>query len=101
MLIVAYLLLLPGCSFIVGLLGFFIGRCARPLPIIDRHMPQILTYVKPGNQPTVRGGSGEVPFQQLHLPADLGRVAVLGAIGSSGPVSTRTARPRRGRPAVR
>jgi hypothetical protein len=34
-----YLLLLPACSFIMGLFGFFVGRCARKLPIIDERLP--------------------------------------------------------------
>ena len=34
-----YVLLLPACSFIMGLFGFFVGRCARKLPIIDSYLP--------------------------------------------------------------
>jgi hypothetical protein len=33
--ILCYLLVLPICSAVMGLLGFWIGRCARRLPIID------------------------------------------------------------------
>lgn len=39
MLAAIYLLLLPACSFIMGLFGFFVGRCARKLPIIDESLP--------------------------------------------------------------
>lgn len=34
-----YALLLLGCSSILGLFGFFVGRCARKLPIIDGNLP--------------------------------------------------------------
>ncbi len=34
-----YVLLLSTCSFITGLFGFFVGRCARKLPIIDNNLP--------------------------------------------------------------
>jgi hypothetical protein len=61
MLIMTYALLLLACSFILGLLGFFVGRCARPIPIIDSRMPQVLTYVKAGSPSAVRGGDNELP----------------------------------------
>lgn len=34
-----YLLFLPACSVVMSLFGFFVGRCARKLPIIDNHLP--------------------------------------------------------------
>jgi hypothetical protein len=34
-----FALLLIACSSIIGLFGFFVGRCARKLPIIDDRMP--------------------------------------------------------------
>jgi hypothetical protein len=37
--IVFYFLVSLGCSFIMGLFGFFVGRCARKLPIIDDKLP--------------------------------------------------------------
>jgi hypothetical protein len=40
--ILLYLLLLPICSVVMGLLGFWIGRCARKLPIIDDNLPWTL-----------------------------------------------------------
>jgi hypothetical protein len=43
-------LLLPAYSAIVGLLGFWIGRCARRLPIIDDKLPWTLSR---GQIPTV------------------------------------------------
>lgn len=33
------MLLLPICSIVIGLFGFWIGRCARKLPIIDDKLP--------------------------------------------------------------
>ena len=34
-----YVLLLVACPSIMGLFGFFAGRCARKLPIIDNNLP--------------------------------------------------------------
>lgn len=34
-----YAILLPACSFAMGLFGFFVGRCGRKLPIIDNNLP--------------------------------------------------------------
>jgi hypothetical protein len=42
MIILFYLLLLPLCSAVMGILGFWIGRCARKLPIIDNKLPWTL-----------------------------------------------------------
>lgn len=42
MLTAIYALLLIACSSILGLSGFFVGRCARKLPIIDNHLPWAL-----------------------------------------------------------
>jgi hypothetical protein len=39
MLAVIYILLLPICSFVMSLFGFFVGRCSRKLPIIDDKLP--------------------------------------------------------------
>jgi hypothetical protein len=39
MIILSWLLILPACSVIMGLLGFWIGRCARKLPFIDDKLP--------------------------------------------------------------
>jgi hypothetical protein len=39
MFILTYALLLLACSATTGLFGFFVGRCARKLPIIDSHLP--------------------------------------------------------------
>jgi hypothetical protein len=36
---VIYAILLPACSFAMALFGFFVGRCARKLPIIDDNLP--------------------------------------------------------------
>jgi hypothetical protein len=37
-----YILFLLLCSGFMGLLGFWIGRCARKLPIIDGNLPWTL-----------------------------------------------------------
>lgn len=39
MFLVEYALLMIVCSSGVGLFGFFLGRCARKLPIVDNHLP--------------------------------------------------------------
>jgi hypothetical protein len=38
----SFVLLVPACSVIMGLLGFWLGRCARKLPIIDDKLPWTL-----------------------------------------------------------
>ena len=42
MLTAVYALILIACSSILGLFGFFVGRCARKLPVIDNHLPWAL-----------------------------------------------------------
>jgi hypothetical protein len=42
MIIIYSILLLPICSAVTGLLGFWIGRCARKLPVIDDKLPWTL-----------------------------------------------------------
>ena len=42
MLILYCMLFLSVCSVVMGLLGFWIGRCARRLPIIDDNLPWTL-----------------------------------------------------------
>jgi hypothetical protein len=42
MVILYCILLLPICSAVMGLFGFWIGRCARKLPIIDDKLPWTL-----------------------------------------------------------
>jgi hypothetical protein len=39
MLTLIYGFVLVASSFTLGLFGFFVGRCARKMPIIDDHMP--------------------------------------------------------------
>jgi hypothetical protein len=34
-----YFFLLPICSFVFCVFGFFVGRCARRLPIVDNGLP--------------------------------------------------------------
>jgi len=42
MIIAVYAALLPTCSFIVGAFCFFVGRCARKIPILDEALPRAL-----------------------------------------------------------
>jgi hypothetical protein len=42
MAIVFYVILLPACTFITCVFGFFVGRCARRLPVLDDHLPWTL-----------------------------------------------------------
>jgi hypothetical protein len=42
MVIAIFAALVPGCSFIVGVFGFFVGRCSRKLPILDDNLPRAL-----------------------------------------------------------
>ncbi len=44
MLTAIYALILIACSSILGLFGFFVGRCARKLPVIDNHLPWALSW---------------------------------------------------------
>lgn len=39
---VIYAVLLPICSFILGVFGFFVGRCARKIPILDDNLARAL-----------------------------------------------------------
>jgi hypothetical protein len=41
--IMTYTLLWLACSFGLCLFGFFVGRCARKLPIIDSRLPWTLS----------------------------------------------------------
>lgn len=42
MAIAIYAALLPTCSFIIGVFGFFVGRRARKIPILDDNLPRAL-----------------------------------------------------------
>jgi hypothetical protein len=42
MAIAIYAALLPICSFIIGVFGFFVGRCARKIPVLDDNLPRAL-----------------------------------------------------------
>ncbi|GEM_PF-2410224 len=42
MVIVIYTVLWPACSFILCIFGFFVGRCARKIPILDSNLPRAL-----------------------------------------------------------
>lgn len=42
MAIAIYAALLPTCSFIIGVFGFFVGRCSRKIPILDENLPRAL-----------------------------------------------------------
>ena len=40
--IAIYAALLPVCSFTVGLFGFFVGSCARKIPVLDDNLSRAL-----------------------------------------------------------
>jgi hypothetical protein len=42
MIALSWVLVLSACSVFMGLLGFWLGRCARKLPIIDDNLPWTL-----------------------------------------------------------
>ena len=42
MAIAMYAALLPVCSFILGVVGFFVGRCSRKIPVLDDNLPRAL-----------------------------------------------------------
>ena len=42
MAIVIYTALWSACSFILCIFGFFVGRCARKIPILDNNLPRAL-----------------------------------------------------------
>lgn len=42
MAIAIFAALVPGCSFIVGVFGFFVGRCSRKIPVLDENLPRAL-----------------------------------------------------------
>jgi hypothetical protein len=42
MAIAIYAALLPICSLIIGVFGFFVGRCARKIPVLDDNLPRAL-----------------------------------------------------------
>jgi hypothetical protein len=54
------MLLLPICSGVIGLFGFWIGRCARKLPIIDDKLPWTAhrDQIVPTEANTAKHGSG-------------------------------------------
>jgi hypothetical protein len=42
MAVTIYTVLLLTCSVALCLFGFFVGRCARKIPILDEHLPRAL-----------------------------------------------------------
>ena len=60
MIIIYCMLLLPICSVVMGLFGFWIGRCARRLPIIDDKLPWTVhrNQIAITAASTVKHGSG-------------------------------------------
>ena len=60
MVILYLMLLLPICSLVMGLLGFWVGRCARKLPIIDDKLPRTLyrNQIPTNAANTAKPGSG-------------------------------------------
>jgi hypothetical protein len=51
-------LILPACSIIIGVLGFWLGRCARKLPIIDDKLPWTLHRNQVPTEDPVKSGPG-------------------------------------------
>jgi hypothetical protein len=46
-----YFFLLPICSFVFCVFGFFVGRCARRLPIVDNGLPWAISRSQITHQP--------------------------------------------------
>jgi hypothetical protein len=42
MAVTIYAVLLLTCSVALCIFGFFVGRCARKIPILDEHLPRAL-----------------------------------------------------------
>jgi hypothetical protein len=42
MVIAIYIILMLACSFTLCIFGFFVGRCARKVPILDNNLPRVL-----------------------------------------------------------
>jgi hypothetical protein len=75
MLVAIFLLVLPICSLTMGLFGFFVGRCARKLPIIDNHLPWTmlrsqLPRHRPG--PGIKTAQDTMPLRLFFPPAPEG-----------------------------
>jgi hypothetical protein len=53
-------LLLPAYSAIIGLVGFWVGRCARKLPIIDDNLPWTLSrsQIPASTEDSAKPGTG-------------------------------------------
>ena len=55
--IAIYSILLVTCSFTLCIFGFFVGRCARKIPVLDNNLPRALHR-------------GETPSQSCHDAED-------------------------------
>jgi|GEM_PF-1224622 len=63
-----YMVLLLACSFTLCVFGFFVGRCARKLPILDDNLPWAVHRSQiPGGECGARQGSN------AELPAGAGQ----------------------------
>lgn len=67
-----YLLLLPTCSVVMSLFGFFVGRCARKLPVIDNNLPwtihrgQMPLSLEDGKYPPIAANYPQAPNPESH-----------------------------------
>lgn len=68
MIIVIYTAICLTISFIMTLFGFFVGRCARKLPILDEHMPR--AFYRGQLPPWVPPSTGESPAHAARRPED-------------------------------
>lgn len=88
MTIVIHFVLWPTYSFILWVFGFFVGRCARKVPILDDKLPRALYRGQaPRGDPTVtrEPGNGEESGRRT-LHAAL-RIANTSATTMAGPVT--------------
>jgi hypothetical protein len=63
MVILIYVFLLLFCSAIMGLLGFWVGRCARKKPISDNNLPWTLYRNQIPSPTQIPNESGTCPPQ--------------------------------------
>ncbi len=62
MAVTIYAVLLLTCSLTLCVFGFFVGRCARKIPILDEHLPRALHRgeVRPHDCQSCEGSATDV-----------------------------------------